>query len=247
MPHSVHPTPRETTPDPKDLSTRYWNANRPKDRWTEECPEFLRGQSEKNIGILSRKDEDFERFTWAQVQDLVRTNRIHHFQRCSSHLRAYLEYTYQLKTRYGSVSSYIQHERLHWENITPSGDRPFSNPADFKILYNDWPYFLDEDIKHLVVWTKFLIDEDEATGDVAEGAKAEIEDFVTKTFCSRETGPGGKVDRNQIMWFKNWRSLKSVHALEHFHIMLYKAPEELLESVTGGDRPRSESWTGADP
>lgn len=68
MPHSVHPTPRATTPD---LSARYWNVNQPKEQWTEECPEYLSGQSEKNINTLIRKDEDFERFSWDKVQDLV--------------------------------------------------------------------------------------------------------------------------------------------------------------------------------
>lgn len=33
--------------------------------------------------------------------------------------------------------------------------------------------------------------------------------------------------------------------IEHVHIMLYQAPPDLLERVTQGDRPISESWTGA--
>ena len=71
---------------------------------------------------------------------------------------------------------------------------------------------MDDDIKHLVVWTKFLIDEDEATGEVRDEAKAEIEEFIARTFCS-ETGTAGRMNRDHIIWFKNWRSLKSVHAL----------------------------------
>lgn len=108
--------------------------------------------------------------------------------------------------------SYIQEERLHWESIIPSGDRPFTNPSDYKILYNDWPYYIDEDIQHLVVWTKFPIDENEATGEVTEEAKADIERLVTRTLCSGEDEEA-KMGRDQIIWFKNWKSLKSVHAL----------------------------------
>lgn len=109
--------------------------------------------------------------------------------------------------------SFIQQKRLQWDNTTPSGDKLFSNPTDFKILYNDWPYFIDEDVTHLVVWTKFLIEEDEATGEVTEGAKTLIEEFITKMFCSSDDHPTGKLSRDQIVWFKNWRSLKSVHEL----------------------------------
>ena len=71
MPHSVHPTPRSTTPDQNDLSKRFWNVSLPRDQWTEECPEYLIGKSQKDIGILSRKDTDFKRCTWEQAQDLV--------------------------------------------------------------------------------------------------------------------------------------------------------------------------------
>ncbi|KIW88271.1 uncharacterized protein Z519_11382 [Cladophialophora bantiana CBS 173.52] len=243
MPHSVHPTPRENTPAPGkvlDLSKLWWNINVPKEQWTEECPPYLLGQSEKNIGILSRKDEDFKRYTWQQVEELVRTNNIHHFHRPSSQLRGYLAYTYHLKKTYGSVLSYIQQHRLGWPTITPSGDAPFSNPSDYKILYNDWPYFVEEGIKHLVVWTKFQIDEDEETGEVTREAERQIDEFIRRTFCEGEAGK--KMEREKIVWFKNWKSLKSVHALEHFHVMLYKPPEVLVDVVTQGDRPTCESW-----
>jgi hypothetical protein len=236
--------PQATTPLKEDLSTRYWNVNLPKERWTEHCPDYLVGQSEKNIRILSTKNEDFKRLSWPEVQELVRTNRIDLFERSALQLRRYKEFTHQLKTTYGSVLSFIQRKRLFWNDTTPSGDRPFTNPADFTILYNDWPYLVEQDVKHLVVWTKFPIDDDEAAGDDAEEAKAMIEEFITTKFCLGDNGSTRKMRRNQIVWFKNWKSLKSVHELEHFHIMLYKAPADLLEAVTGGDRPKCETWTG---
>jgi len=136
------------------------------------------------------------------------------------------------------VLEYIRQHRLHWDTITPSGGRPFSNPSDLKILYNDWPYLVEEGIKHLVVWTKFSLEEDPESGEVISEINEQIKAFIHKTFCEGEKG----VDRKQIIWFKNWKSLKSIHALEHFHVMLLNAPEELLESVTQGDRPTCESW-----
>ncbi|KEF56881.1 uncharacterized protein A1O9_07071 [Exophiala aquamarina CBS 119918] len=218
MPHSVHPTPRSNTPDVNDLARYWWNVNQPRNQWTAECPEFLQGQSAKNIGILSRaKDENRPRFTWEEVQELAKTGRIHHFERNSDALRAYLEYIHCLKKTYGSVLAFIQHQRLHWEDIVPSNDKHFSNPADFKVLYNDWPYHIDEDITHLIVWTKWQMDDEPDTEEPTVETRREIEEFITRTFCA--AGPT-IMDRDRIVWFKNWKSLKSVHALGMFESIL---------------------------
>jgi len=149
-------------------------------------------------------------------------------------LRRYLQYIYDLKKSYGSVLSFVQHERLRWDTVIPSCP-PFVDSSDCSTLYNDWPYGIDKDIVHLVVWTKFLLEDDPKTDDLTPKARAEIEEFVERTFCA-----DGGLLKEQVIWFKNWRSLKSVHALEHFHVMLYNAPEELLDRITGGDRPMCE-------
>ena len=56
---------------------------------------------------------------------------------------------------------------------------------DIQILYNDWPYGVDTDIIHLVVWTKFELEDDPATGDLTPHARKAIERYVQRTFCSR--------------------------------------------------------------
>ena len=43
----------------------------------------------------------------------------------------------------------------------------------------------------------------------------------------------------QIIWFKNWKSLKSIHAVEHFHVMLYDPDPAFVDEVTNGDIPLS--------
>jgi len=55
---------------------------------------------------------------------------------------------------------------------------------DIKILYNDWPYGVDEKIVHLVVWTKFDLEDDPTTDDLTPEARKEIDDYVDKTFCT---------------------------------------------------------------
>jgi hypothetical protein len=139
------------------------------------------------------------------------SNNIHHFQRSPSQLRGYLQYVHHLKKTHGSVLSYVQQHRLEWDTISPSGQPPFSEPSDIKILYNDWPYFVERGIEHLVVWTKFQIDEDEVSGKVTETVNQQIEDFIRRTFCE---GPDDRrIDRRDLVWFKNWKSLKSIHSL----------------------------------
>lgn len=40
-----------------------------------------------------------------------------------------------------------------------------------------------------------------------------------------------------MIWFKNWKSLKSVHAVEHFHVMLFDPDPEFVKEITNGDVP----------
>jgi hypothetical protein len=44
----------------------------------------------------------------------------------------------------------------------------------------------------------------------------------------------------QVIWFKNWRSLKSVHAVEHFHVMLFDPDPGFVKEITNGDVPLSQ-------
>jgi hypothetical protein len=58
-----------TTIDNKPLP--YWLVNVPRDQWPASCPEFLKEQSDKNIGILATPDEEYEWIGWERVKELV--------------------------------------------------------------------------------------------------------------------------------------------------------------------------------
>lgn len=99
--------------------------------------------------------------------------------------------------------NFVVKKRLQWIDLTPTNARPFSDPctgdvllnlmfstdkyfsADMKIIYNDWPYGIDEKIVHLVVWTKFDLEDDPATDDLTPRMREEINQFVDETFCKR--------------------------------------------------------------
>jgi hypothetical protein len=81
---------------------------------------------------------------------------------------------------------------------------------------------------HLVVWTKFATPSDAVNDDLLPESRAELEGFVLKTF-------GRIFGEENVIWFRNWGALKSVRAVEHFHVMLFDPPREFVDEVTGGD------------
>lgn len=160
----------------------YWNINVPEAQRTEACPDFLLNLSSKDLGIISTQDTDYHVLTWDEVRDISRQNCLDHFQRVPSELRRYRAFTFKLAREYGSVTNFILTQRLHWTApIQPRGG-PFEYPEDYKVLYNDWPYGIDKKIVHLVVWTKFSLDEDPSTGDLTVKARGQIERFMSETF-----------------------------------------------------------------
>ncbi|KAL8644803.1 MAG: hypothetical protein Q9210_007067 [Variospora velana] len=126
-------------------------------------------------------------------------NQLDRFVRVPSDLRRYFEYNAKLKKEHGSVMDYVVKERLKWPNQEAHSAVSFSDPAtsspprvfsqwltiaeDIKILYNDWPYGIDESIVHLVVWTKFDLPDDPETNELTSAMRQEIDDYVERTFC----------------------------------------------------------------
>ncbi|KAI9778714.1 MAG: hypothetical protein M1839_007945 [Geoglossum umbratile] len=211
----------------------FWLTNVPKDEWPTKCPDYLAKVGASDRKVLSTKDEDYRFHTWQEVTTIIKSNRIDLFRRVPSNLRRYLEYMAKLEKTHGSVMNFVIKERLRWADLTPQSEILFSNPADIKILYNDWPYGIDEKIVHLVVWTKFDFDDDPSTDDLTTKARKEIDDFVNQTFCTR-------VKPENVVWFRNWKSLKSIHAVEHFHVMLLDPDMDFVREITENDVPMVE-------
>lgn len=227
MPHSEH-----ATPEPDEHQLPYWLLNVPKSDWPKSCPDYLQDISPRNRAILSVDNDKFVKATWEQVKEIVHLGDINQFRRAPLDLRKYLKYTAKLKAAYSSISNFIITERLRWTTLEPRAG-PFEHPEDYKILYNDWPYALDPQITHLVCWVKFELAEDPTTNRSTPEAEKQMDDFVTRTF-------GNHLPEGSVVWFKNYKALKSVHDLEHFHIMLHGASESFLRAVTGGDVPMVE-------
>ncbi|KAG0650700.1 N-acetylglucosamine-induced 1 [Hyphodiscus hymeniophilus] len=210
----------------------YWQINVPVSLRTADCPAFLLDLSAKDKGIISTPDSQYHVLTWPEVQLIISRNRIDLFQRVPSELRRYLAYNWELRQKYGSVMEFVLQERLGWEVPIAAEGKPFEEKTDIKVLWNDWPYGIDERIVHLVVWTKFELEDDPKTDDLTEEARAKINEYVDEVF-------GKRAGKENVIWFKNWKSLKSVHAVEHFHVMLFDPDPDFVREITNGDVPLS--------
>ncbi len=113
---------------------------------------------------------------------------------------------------------------------------PFSNPADYKILQNDWPYGLEKSITHIIVWLKDRLETEPTKGDMTPKSRRQVENFVQRTFLDRvSTLPG---THNKVIWFKNWRALQSVPGLEHVHVLVRDVPYDIILEWTGRQKEK---------
>lgn len=210
-------------------ATAFWNVNVREEEQTIECPAFLRYclDGSKDKDIIGTPDADYERLTWEEVREHVASDRPDLFQRTPSDLRKYRQFCHEIEARYGSVLTFLIKERLRWVDVLPSSNEDF-RPGNYKILHNDWPYGIDKRIVHLIVWAKFTMQEDGETGLLVPEMRRKVDDFVEETFARRCVA-------DSVVWFRNWTSLKSVHAIEHIHVMLFAPDPALIDRVTAED------------
>ncbi|KAH0371006.1 hypothetical protein KCU65_g2176, partial [Aureobasidium melanogenum] len=191
--------------------------------------------------ILAMKDEDFSLVTWEELKEIIAANRLELLKRRPSDLRRYIAWSSETKAEYGTITNFVIQKRLHWTPLPSStpGEPPkfeFRNPIpfkdqdDFRILRNDWPYGLDKGIVHICVWVKTPIETDPNTGDVTDFSRKLIEDFVNNTFASRlDTAFGPGTGKEHVLWFKNWVALQSVRGVDHIHVLVRDAPDNMLQ------------------
>ncbi|KJY01810.1 hypothetical protein TI39_contig278g00048 [Zymoseptoria brevis] len=185
--------------------------------------------------LLATKDEDYHRITWDDLKQIIEDNTLENLKRLPSDLRRYLAWSHNTKRAYGGIVPYVLQERLRWKPLTNgpptfahTSEIPFQVRSDYAVLQNDWPYGFVSGISHLLVWSKTPIPTDEVRGDVTETSRKLIEDFVHDYFI-KDLGEDGS---ERVLWFKNWVSLQSVRGVDHVHVLVRDAPQELLAKWT---------------
>ncbi|KAM5358904.1 hypothetical protein ACJZ2D_014890 [Fusarium nematophilum] len=190
--------------------------------------------------VLSQTDEEFHKHDWQDLKNIIETNNLSVLKRKPSDLRRYMKWTAETKAEYGSMTNYLLINRLpgSWGKppFTPASTIPFDNPSDYRVLVNDWPYGLDREIRHIVVWLRTTIPTDPGTGDMTPESRVLVKSFVKRYFVDA-LGPDGE---SQVLWFKNWVALQSVRALEHIHVLVRNVDDETIERWTG-ERPRQDA------
>ncbi|KAL2863417.1 GIG1 family protein [Aspergillus lucknowensis] len=209
----------------------------------EEPPAFYLTETDRQV--LAQTDEEFIYHDWKDLQDIIARGNLGILKRKPSDLIRYLKWTNETKAQYGLITNYICLRRLGWQLPTETAADaplpfnnpiPFADPADYKILRNDWPYGLAKGISHLVVWLRTPIPVKDGEEVITEESRNLIDAFIERTFVARlaEDKEIRFVDpKSHVLWFKNYTALQSVRGLEHIHVLLKEVPDRLLHEWTG--------------
>lgn len=184
------------------------------------------------------------KFTWPEVCDLIKYNKLESFARSAPATEKYHAFKRELKEKGTTVFKHLLVNTLKWRteeqvrgikddeiSVPASGDPLFTNASDLKIVKNDFPYYFEDDVVHLCVWSKSRIESDpnSAVGDLSSEMRAYIERYVCNTFVEWL-----KIPREQLVWFRNWEALQSVKEISHIHVVVKGMTEEQLNKVLGG-------------
>ena len=182
---------------------------------------------------LSITDAEFTPHTWEDLHHLISIGELDELKRWPSQLKAYLAWTAYVKAKFGSATQYLLQQRLLWTPLSDTGvfkfelksETPFEDPADYKIIMNDWTYAVTPGIKHIVVWSKKPLPVDREGALTTEGRKL-VKEFVHREFRQKV---GEEKEGEKVQWFKNTTNLQSVRSLEHVHVLVRGADEEVLK------------------
>lgn len=182
-------------------------------------------------------------YTWPEVKDIVRYNDLDAFARLGAQTESYLAFKRLLKQQNLTVFRHIVTQTLGWRRleelegvkddkitVEASGDPIFTHPDDLKIVRNDFPYYFEDDVTHLCVWTKRRIESDpnSSIGDLSQETRNIIERYVDQTFVK-----GLGIPRENLVWFRNWEALQSVKEISHVHVVVKGMTREQVAHVLG--------------
>ena len=136
----------------------------------------------KDQEVLSTPQSDYSLMTWEELSGYVAKNRLDIFQRTPLDLRKYRAFNYKVIQQYGSIMNFIQTVKLKWPSPIVAKGAAFEFDEDVCVQYNDWPYGIDPEVVHLVVWTKFSLEEAGVEGDLSDAERKRIDNYVEETF-----------------------------------------------------------------
>ncbi|KAJ2751295.1 hypothetical protein GGH94_006120 [Coemansia aciculifera] len=153
-------------------------------------------QNMKSPGILGVERE----FTWDEVRQIVAAERLDLLGRTAEKERIYSEYMDQLRKEYGSVAAYVLQTKL--ASFIADSSR------EYLIIPNDFPYALEPDMSHFIVWSKLKL-----TGGIVP------DPFIKQmigAYLDELIGEG----EYEWTWFVNPPHLQSIPDAAHGHLIV---------------------------
>ncbi|CAO3638881.1 unnamed protein product [Mucor fragilis] len=139
-----------------------------------------------------KKDEN-QVFTWNEVYHYVSTNQIKSIHRNKQVQTVYNQWMKDTLNKYGSIENYLLSTKLHFKPIEDKNRPPVI------ILPNDFPYSVEEGIKHILIWSQLPL------------SPSYIEEIL-------ETNYGSKT--YEWVYFVNPPEIQSVRKLPHVHVFM---------------------------
>ncbi|GEQ68887.1 hypothetical protein JCM33374_g2556 [Metschnikowia sp. JCM 33374] len=181
--------------------------------------------------------------SWPEVQKIIATNDLDVFARSQSQTEKYLAFKRDLRLKGSTVYKHLLTNSLGWASeadvkgladadikVSSSGAGLFADASDLKIIRNDFPYYFEENVAHLCVWTKRPIESDpnSSCGDISPETRAIIEKYIRQTFVEKAGIP-----RENLLWFRNWEALQSVREISHVHVLVKDMTPAQVDMLVG--------------
>ncbi|KAI9006683.1 hypothetical protein CLU79DRAFT_892147 [Phycomyces nitens] len=131
-------------------------------------------------------------FDWDQVQHYVSTNQIKRIHRSPSVQVEYDNWIKNTLSKYGTIENYLLSTKLHFPPSS-TGECP-----SVVILPNDFPYYTQQGILHILIWSK-----------------SPLSRSCTQMILEEQYGKGW-----EWVYWVNPPEIQSVRKLPHVHVFL---------------------------
>ncbi|CCK67891.1 Htc1p KNAG_0A02020 [Huiozyma naganishii CBS 8797] len=195
-----------------------------------------------------------ERITWGEIKQIIGSRQLHKLRRSKDEALKYQAHKDNLAAKHVSMPEYLLNHH-HWdaaelaelnEEKYPTDEQKtehlFEDNSLYKVTKNDFPYFYELSVLHLLVWSKIempVYANDNTANDTSftitnkfpdanEAVVNRIDQFLAKTLHSKYGMEKGR----DYVWFVNYSHLQSVRAISHLHLLIKGKDEAAKEQIT---------------
>lgn len=192
--------------------------------------------------------------TWEEVSQYIQHKELYKLRRSHEETAKYHKHKETLAQNHITILQYIL-GKLDWNEaeLDQLNDLQFATDQQklksvftkqdlFKTTMNDFPYYYEPNIMHLLVWSKIRlpiylndttdIDMFETSNnqfpDMNPACQALIDKFLDQTLHDKYGLTPGK----DYLWFVNYSNLQSIKAISHVHVLIkWDSEQEKLKMI----------------